>query len=520
MDPCPLGFSSDGAIWAIKTGRARRYLGDGVWVVDRKVMPFSALSAGSAANVYGISGGKLYAFISHAVQQVDPGKSIASVSVAPGDGTVWGLDFQQNAYFYDGKNWTDPPAGTPPMTQISVVEKDNVIGTKSGGAALQRFDGQHWSEMSLSSPLEAAGCKTYFACAVKGHRKKVHLFTIDEWKDKSTAIVNRAMFWRVLDADTWQEQSRTQLPGMMMKMSVAFDISAVIDDSGRNISLWGWNDDAGTYNGSYRYDFIAGTWNFVGDYAFPAAVPGGGFVIQGYGSGGENVLRTEIKNMWSSIPMPFRSTVNDVSARNESEFYAASSDGECYHWIGLGWFPVTQPVTQPQGISLVSVSVAEDGSLWVVDSAGVVWERVEGSWKSHGGTFSVVSASSGGHAYAWQNDGNKLYRMSAEDANWTQLSLPASGVQAYGASSDDTCTVAAGTSLYLYDPPSGTWTLRKNTDVTFWDMSVQDEYHIFALSSVGYWMDSEAPPTEVAEQAWEGTDFSGDEWADWLGIVP
>ena len=304
MDPCYLGFRAMERSGQSKTARQGGYLGDGIWVVDRKSMAFKALAAGLVANVYGISGGKLYAFISHSVQQLDPSKSIVSVSVAPVDGVVWGLDFQNNAYFFDGKNWVDPPSGTPLMTQISVVEKANVIGTKSGGALLQRFDGQHWTEISLSSPLDGAGFKTHFACAVKGHRNKVHLFTIDEWKDRSTATVWAAMFWRVLDADTWVEQSRTQLPGMMKRLSVAFDISAVIDDSGRNISLWGWNDDAATYNGAYKYDFIAETWNFVGNYYFPAAVPGGGFVIDGYGSGMENVLRTEIKNMWSTIPMP------------------------------------------------------------------------------------------------------------------------------------------------------------------------------------------------------------------------
>ena len=53
-------------------------------------------------------------------------------------------------------------------------------------------------------------------------------------------------------------------------------------------------------------------------------------------------------------------------------------------------------------------------------------------------------------------------------------------------------------------------------------MSVQDEYHIFALSSAGFWMDSEGIPipTKVAQQEWEGTDFSGDDWADWFGVVP
>jgi hypothetical protein len=502
----------------MNSGKARRYLGDGIWVVDRKSMSFTALSVGSAANVYGISGGKLYSFVSHSVQQVDPSQSVVSVSVSPSDGTLWGLDFQQNAHFFDGKNWTDPPAGAPQMGQLCVVDKANVIGTKSAGALLQRWDGLSWTEMSLSSPLAGSGCKTYFACAVKGHRNSVHLFTIDEWKDKSTAVVSRAMFWRVLNADTWVEQSRTQLPGMMMKMSVAFDLSAVIDDSGRNITLWGWNDDP-TCNGVYAYDFIAGTWNVVGNYHFPAAVPGGGFVIDGYGSGVESVLRSEIMSRWSSIPMPFRSTVSVVSARNESEFYAASSEGECYHWVGLGWFPVTQPVTQPAGISLVSVSVAEDGSLWVVDSAGVVWERINNTWTSHGGTFSVVSASSGGHAYAWQNNGNKLYRLSAESANWTQLTLPNSSLDSYGASSDGSCTIADDEeNLYVYSPGTGAWTLSKNTGVRFWNMSVQDEYHILASSSAGYWVDSEAPPTEVAQQEWGGTDFSGDEWAGWFGV--
>ena len=277
MLPSRVGYASDGTIWATKMPpEASRYLGNGVWVIDRKDMWFQALSVGSKANVYGISSGKLYAFITDGVQQLDPARSIVYLSVSAYDGTLWGLDIQKNVYFFQGKNWNDGPPGAPQMRQVSVVEKHNVIGTKEGGAPLQRWDGGSWSQLSLSSPVDGMPCKTYFACGAR-NASSVNLFSIDEWKDMS-GTVHRAIFRRVLDADSWAEQSRTQLAGMMQMMSAAVD-------SRGNATLWGWNDDPDTYNGVYGYDFGANNWVLLGSgYSFPAAVPGGGFVISGYGS--------------------------------------------------------------------------------------------------------------------------------------------------------------------------------------------------------------------------------------------
>jgi hypothetical protein len=515
--PSKLGYSSDGAIWAAKLGsEASRYLGNGVWVIDRQDMRFSALSVGSKANVYGISRDKLYAFVTDDVRQLDPTRSVVYVSVSAFDGALWGLDFHQNACFYDGKNWTDGPPGAPQMTQLSVVDKHNVIGAKPNGAPLQRWDGSSWTQLSLSSPVDGMPCKTYFACGAR-NATTVNLFSIDEWKDKN-ATVHRAIFRRVLDADTWAEQSRTQLAGMMQMMSAAVD-------SRGNATLWGWNADPDTYNGVYGYDFRANNWVLLGsDYSFPAAVPGGGFVVSGYGSGLESVLRTEIAGALSAIPMPFRQTITVVSAKNENEFYAASSDGASYHWAGLGWVAASPP----EGTIPVSLSVAEDGSVWVVDKNGVVWERVQETWKSHGGTFEEVSANRAGHAYASTDLPYKLFRMSAESDGWTEISLPAErwSTVLIAASSDDTCTLTSSEGkLYRYDAASGQWTMTQDTGISFFDMSAQDENHLFGrfygpVGTDNYWVGTEAPPTVVAEQTWEGTDFSGDEWAGWFGFIP
>jgi hypothetical protein len=112
--------------------------------------------------------------------------------------------------------------------------------------------------------------------------------------------------------------------------------------------------------------------------------------------------------------------------------------------------------------------------------------------------------------------------MSAESDGWTEISPPTPrGMMAFGASSDDSCTVAAiGGELYLYDTASGQWTMTQDTNIGFYDLSAQDEYHLFGWEGTRYWVGAESPPTVAAEQEWEGTDFSGDEWADWFGLIP
>ena len=66
--------------------------------------------------------------------------------------------------------------------------------------------------------------------------------------------------------------------------------------------------------------------------------------------------------------------------------------------------------------------------------------------------------------------------------------------------------------------------MTEDTGLRFLCLSAQDENHLFGrvmgtdYTTASFWVGSEAPPTVVAEQTWEGTDFSGDDWAGWFGV--
>jgi hypothetical protein len=508
LSPLRIGYSTDGAIW----DGSERYVGDGVWVIDQK-MTFSALSVGSARNVYAISDGQLYHYLSDDLHQIDASQSIVYISVSASDGSVWGLDQQGNAHIYNPTKdtWSAAPAGTPQFRQISVLDANNVLGTSITsdlGNPLQRWDGTSWSKVTFGSPSTAAAVThTRFACAVRESGGAFDVFTIDDWKDQNH-VLQRSIFHTAKSDGLWLDKYRKQLNGMMMKLS------AGIDSSG-NITLWGWND-GDTYNGVYSYDFNADKWNLVSaDGTAPAAIGGGGFVLSGYGSGQESVLRSEIGGAWTTVPMPIRTNANVLSARNAKSFYTASSEGVCYRWRGLGWMSVSQPA----GTTLTGVSVTGgDYSVWVIDSTGVIWELVDNAWQSHGGTFNYISANRAGHAYAVTSDGcsiAKLYRLSAESAAWTEVPLPTSTfpgakgpnayLQVFAASMDDTCTVTdARGDLCVYNPASGEWTVAAQSGQDFGQLSAQDENHLVGSVYYGLWIMSEAAPLPVAAtQEWD-----------------